>query len=348
MKINIKVVADRAGVSTATISRVIRNYPGVREKTKKRVLKAISELNYEVNAVARSLRQRKTYTIGIIVGNVLSQFYSIIAKSVEDVAHKYGYNMILCNGDDNPEKELRYLKVLKSNRVDGIILTPTSKNADYINQLISTDTKMVLLDRLIDGIECDAVLVDNEEGAYKAVKHLINEGYRKIGIITGYLDRTTGRGRLNGYLRALNEAGIQRYDNLIKVGKFKKGSGIKLTRELLQSPDKPEAMFVSNLDMTLGAIITIKEMGLKIPDDIGIAVFDDSEWSMILDPPLTAVRQPVYSLGSTAAEMLIKKINGEQISLDNKPIIVTLNTELIIRSSTKTQTISKNIINLGK
>ncbi|MBA7579595.1 HTH-type transcriptional repressor PurR [subsurface metagenome] len=177
---------------------------------------------------------------------------------------------------------------------------------------------------------------------------MINEGYRKIGIITGYLDRTTGRGRLNGYLRALNEAGIQRYDNLIKVGNFKKRSGIELTKEILQMENKPEAMFVSNLDMTLGAIITIKEMGLKIPDDIGIAVFDDSEWAMILDPPLTAVRQPVYSLGSTAAEMLIKKINGEQISLDNKPIIVTLNTELIIRSSTKTQTISKNIINLGK
>lgn len=335
MKVDIKTVADKAGVSTATVSRVLRDYHGVKEKTRKKVLKAITDLNYEVNAVARSLRQRKTYTIGIIVGNVLSQFYSIIAKSVEDVAQKNGYNMILCNGDDDPQKELKYLKVLKSNRVDGIILTPTGKNSDYINWLIESDTKMVLLDRLIDGVECDAVLVDNETGAYKAVKHLIDQGYRKIAIITGYLDRTTGRGRLNGYLRALNEAGIPRDDTLIKVGNFKKRSGIELTRELLESLNKPEAIFVSNLDITLGALITIKEMGLKIPDDIGIVSFDDSEWAMLLDHPITAISQPVYSLGSTSAEMLIKRINGEQMGLDNKPIVITLNTELIIRSSTK-------------
>lgn len=335
MKVDIKTVADKAGVSTATVSRVLRDYPGVKEKTRKKVLKAITDLNYEVNAVARSLRQRKTYTIGIIVGNVLSQFYSIIAKSVEDVAQKNGYNMILCNGDDDPQKELKYLKVLKSNRVDGIILTPTGKNADYINQLINTDTKMVLLDRLIDGVECDAVLVDNETGAYKAVKHLVDQGYRKIAIINGYIDRTTGRGRLNGYLKTLREAGIPKDDNLIKIGNFKKRSGINLARELLESTNRPEAIFVANLDMTLGTLITIKEMGLKIPDDIGVVGFDDSEWAMILDPPITAISQPAYSLGSTSAEMLIKGINGEQIGLNNKPIVITLNTELIIRNSTK-------------
>lgn len=335
MRVNIKVVADKAGVSTATVSRVLRNHPGVREKTKKKVLRAISELNYEVNAVARSLRQRKTYTIGVVVGNVLSQFYSIIAKSVEDIAHKYGYNTILCNGDDDPEKELRYLKVLKASRVDGIILTPTGKNADYVNWLINSDTKVVLLDRLIDGVECDAVLVDNENGAYKAVKHLIYQGYRRIGIINGYVDRTTGRGRFNGYLKALKEANIPIDDSLIKFGNFKKRSGIELSRELLDRPDRPEAIFVANVDMTLGAIMTIKEMGLKIPDDIGIAGFDDSEWALILDPPLTVVSQPVYSLGSTAAEMLIKKIEDKEIRQDNRPIIMTLNTNLIVRNSTK-------------
>lgn len=335
MKVDIKTVADKAGVSTATVSRVLRDYSGVKEKTRKKVLKVITDLNYEVNAVARSLRQKRTNTIGIIVGNVLSQFYSIIAKSVEDVAQKNGYNMILCNGDDDPQKELKYLKVLKSNRVDGIILTPTGKNSDYINWLIESDTKMVLLDRLIDGVECDAALVDNETGAYKAVKHLIDQGYRKIAIITGYLDRTTGRGRLNGYLRALNEAGIPRDDTLIKVGNFKKRSGIELTKEILQMENRPEAIFVSNIDMTLGTIIIIKEMGLKIPDDIGIVSFDDSEWAMLLDHPITVISQPVYSLGSTSAEMLIKRINDEQIGLNNKPIVITLNTELIIRSSTK-------------
>lgn len=337
MKINIKTVANKAKVSTATVSRVLRNYLGVREKTKKRVLKAINDLDYEVNAVARNLRQKRTNTIGIIVGNVLSQFCSTIAKSVEDVAQKNGYNMILCNGDDDLQKELKYLKVLKSNRVDGIILTPTGKNSDYINWLMESGTKIVLLDRLIDGVKCNAVIVDNEAGAYKAVKHLIDQGYRRIAIITGYIDRTTGKGRLNGYLRALSEAGIQRDDNLIKIGDFKKGSGIKLTRDLLfENKNKPQAIFISNIDMALGAIITIKEIGLRIPEDIGIISFDDPEWAMILDPPITTVSQPVYNLGSISAEMLIKKINDEQIGLrHNKPVTVTLSPELIIRGSTK-------------
>jgi DNA-binding LacI/PurR family transcriptional regulator len=337
LKVNIKTVAEKAGVSTATVSRVIREYPGVREKTRKKVLKVITELNYEINAIARSLRQKKTNTIGVIIGNVLSQFYSIIAKSVEDIANKFGYNVILCNGDDNPEKELKYLKVLKSNRVDGIILTPTGKNAKYINWLIESGTKVVLLDRLINGVDCDSVLVDNENGAYNAVKHLINQGYRRIAIINGYIDRTTGRGRLNGYLRALKEAGIPKDDSLIKIGNFKKRSGINLARELLESSNRPEAIFISNLDMTLGALITIKEIGTKIPDDIGIVGFDDPEWALILDPPITTVSQPVYSLGSTAAEMLIGKIENKETRIDNKPLIMTLSTNLIIRNSTKSK-----------
>jgi DNA-binding LacI/PurR family transcriptional regulator len=335
LKINIKDVAKEAGVSTATVSRVLRNYSGVRNKTRKKVLKVVSELNYEPNAVARSLRQKKTYTIGIIVGNVLSQFYSVIAKSVEDVANKSGYNVILCNGDDNPEKELRYLKVLKANRVGGIILTPTGKNVDYINGLIDSGMEIVLLDRLIDGVKCDAVLIDNEESAYKAVKHLIDQGYRKIGIINGYIDRTTGKGRLDGYLKALKEENIPIDKSLIKNGDFKKRSGIDLARELLERPDGPEAIFVTNIDLTLGAIMSIKEMGLNIPNDIGVVGFDDSEWALILSSPLTVVSQPVYSLGSAAAELLIKKIEGDDSSINTNPTKTIFPTDLIVRNSTR-------------
>ena len=334
MRINIKDVAEKAGFSTATVSRVLRNYPGVRERTRKKILNTISELNYEINAVARSLRQKKTYSIGIIVGNVLSQFYSVIAKSVEDTANKYGYNVILCNGDEDPEKELNYLRVLKSNRVDGIILTPTGKNSTYIKHLIDSGTRVVLLDRFIEGVKCDAVLVDNIVGADKAVKHLIEQGYRKIGIVNGYLDRTTGAERLEGYLNALREARIAKDSSLIKIGNFKKEAGKKLTQQLLEQPNKPEAIFVTNIDMSIGALIAIKEMNLKIPEDIGIVCFDDSEWMSIFEPPITVIRQPVYQLGSLACELLIKKIENEQNDLPVRPRII-LNTELIIRKSTK-------------
>ena len=335
MKINIKDVARKAGVSTATVSRVLGDFTGVRDKTRKKVLKVASELNYEINAVARNLRQKKTNSIGIIVGNVLSQFYSVIAKSVEDIANKFGYNTILCNGDENPEKELNYLKVLMSNRVDGIILTPTGKNSEYIQHLINSRTKVVLLDRLIEGIDCNAVLVDNANGAYKAVKHLIDQGYRKIGIVNGYLDRTTGAERLKGYLQAIEEASITKDDSLIKIGDFKKESGKRLTKELLEQSNRPEAIFTTNIDMSMGALIAIKEMKLAIPDDIGIVCFDDSDWALILEPSITVIRQPVYQLGSTAAELLIKEIEDEEKNLDHRPTVVTLNTELIIRESTK-------------
>lgn len=337
MKINIKDVAKKAGVSTATVSRVLGDFPGVRDKTRKKVLKAVTELNYEINAVARSLRQKKTNSIGIIVGNVLSQFCSVIAKSVEDTANKFGYHTILCNGDENPKKELEYLKVLNSNRVDGIILTPTGKNSEYVQHLIDSRTKVVLLDRLIEGINCDAVLVDNTTGAYKAVKHLIDQGYRKIGIVNGHLDRTTGAERLRGYLQAIKEAGITKDDSLIKIGNFKKESGKRLTRELLKQSTRPEAIFITNIDMSIGALIAIKEMRLAIPEDIGIVCFDDSDWALILEPSITVIRQPVYQLGSTAAELLIKKIEDEEKKIDHKPTVVTLNTELIIRNSTKKQ-----------
>jgi DNA-binding LacI/PurR family transcriptional regulator len=335
VKKNIKDVAKKAGVSVATVSRVLRNSDNVRKQTREKVLKAVSELNYEVNAVARNLRQEKTYSIGIILGNVLSQFYSIIAKSVEDTANKFGYNTILCNGDENPEKELNYLKVIKSNRVDGIIITPTGKNASYINHLINSGTQVVLLDRLIKKVDCDAVLVDNVDGAYKAVKHLISKGYKKIGIVNGYLDRTTGVERLEGYLKAIREAGIAKDNSLIKIGDFKKESGKKLTNELLKQQNKPEAIFTTNIDMSIGTLIAIKELNMKIPEDIGIVCFDDSDWIAIFEPPITVIRQPVYKLGSTACELLIKKIENDKEHLNTNTKIITLKTELIIRNSTK-------------
>jgi DNA-binding LacI/PurR family transcriptional regulator len=331
MSLNIKAIAEKAGVSTATVSRVLSGFPGVREKTKKKVMKITSELNYEVDGIARSLRQKKTFKIGVIVGDVLSQFYTVLAKSIEDIAHKYGYSMILCNGDDDPEKELNYLKVLRSSRVDGIIIAPTGKNAGYINNLLQSNIKIVLIDRLIEGVDCDAVLVDNEKGAYTAVKYLIDKGYKKIAIIDGFIDRTTGKERLKGYLRALNENNIPRNDDFIKIRDFKKRSGIVFANELLENKNKPEAIFVANLELTLGAILSIKSLGLKIPDDIAVIGFDDSDWAQILEPPLTLISQPVYDLGETAAEMLIKNIENDNSKKEK--LIVTMNTKLIERGS---------------
>ena len=333
---NIKTVANRAGVSTATVSRVLANFEGVRNDTRDKVLSVIEELDYSVDTVARSLRQKKTDTIGLIVGNVLSPFYSIIAKSIEDTARESGYKMILCNGDDDPEKELEYLKVLRSNKVDGIILTPTGFNQDFISSTLKAGIDMVFLDRLIDGIDGDAVLVDNYKGSYNATGYLIKRGYKKIAIISGFTDRTTGRERLKGYSMALKDSGIKEDSSLVKIGNFKKESGISLTKELLSADNRPDAIFVTNIDMALGSLIVLKENGIKVPDDMAIMSFDDPEWATINDPPLTAVAQPVYQLGKNAAEKLISKIRHKDSSgSKNKPSIDTLSTSLIIRKSVK-------------
>jgi len=334
LKINIKTVASKAGVSTATVSRALADFKGMRENTRKKVLNAIKDLNYEVDSVARSLRQNKTNTIGIIVSNVLSPFYSIIAKSVEDKALESEYKLILCNGDDDPSKELEYLKILKSNKVDGIILTPTGRNADYINNIIEAGINVVLLDRMVEGVNCDSVLVDNYKGSYTAIKYLTGKGYRRIAFIGGYTDRTTGRQRLAGYNNAIKDAGLKINNDLIKIGDFKKESGMKLTREILEKSYRPDAIFAANIDMTLGCLIAIREAGLSIPEDIAIVGFDDPDWSTIVEPPLTVISQPVYDLGSTAAELLIKNISNKRDNSDRKPCTITLNTDLIIRNST--------------
>jgi len=332
-KINIDEVARLAGVSTATVSRVINDYPYVKEKTRDRVLSVINETNYMVNAVARNLRRKKTHAIGVIISNVLSPFYSVIAKAVEDVAIKNKYSMFLCNGGDNPNKELNYLQVLHENRVDGIILSPTGKNREYLNFLIVSGIPVVFLDRTVEGIECDTVIVNNRDASKAAVSFLLKQGHRKIGFISGPEDRTTGSERLEGYRMAFIEMGITVDDRLIKKGDFSLESGRESTVQLLDAVDF-DALYVANSDMATGAFQALKERNIKIPADIGFAMFDDPNWSTIVSPKVTAVRQPVYTLGSTAADLLFKRILEGGHYIDKEPVRVILAANLVKREST--------------
>ena len=330
--VNQKDVAKKAGVSSATVSAVINQNKFVSEDFKNRVLEAIEELDYEPDIIARSLKINKSNSIGIIVGNILSQAYSIIAKAAEDIAYKHNFNLIVCNSDDNPQKELNYLKVLSSNRVAGIILTSSGNNVEYVKKIIKKGIKIVLLDRFIKGIDCDAVVAEHENAAYNATKYLIEQGFTKIGIICGPLNITSGQERFNGYIKALKEAGISEDKNLIKIGTFKKQSGIAFLKELMTGPTKPEAIFTANLDLTLGAIEMIKHMKLNIPEDISIIGFDDSEWFKIISPPITVVAHSSYDYGASAARLLFERIINNN---DGEPIIKRLKTTLLIRGSVK-------------
>ena len=334
MGASIKDVASRAGVSATTVSAYLNKSAPVNKATAKKIKEAIEELGYKPNLIARSLRQKKTNTVGLIVGNILSHFYSVIAKSVEDTARKYGFSTILCNGDDDPQKELEYIKVLESSRVEGIILTPTGKNGGYIKEIIESGMKIVLIDRLVDGVNCNGVMVDNKNGSYKAVKYLIERGYKKIGIISGSMDITTGKERLDGYLKAIREANLPENKDLIKIGDFKKESGINLSKELLEGSNIPDAIFSTNLEMTKGVLTVISQKGLKVPEDIGLVSFDDSDLNQLFNPPITVISQPVYEIGSTAMEIMINEIKSDK-NIEKAPIMKILKTKLIKRASTR-------------
>jgi len=331
-KINIAEVAEKAGVSTATVSRVINDYPFVREETKKKVLKVIDETHYRVNAVARNLRRKKTHSVGVIISNVLSPFYSIIAKAVEDVANKNNYSTILCNGGDSPEKERKYLKVLHENRVDGIILSPTGKNKDYLNYLISSGIPIAFIDRVVEGVNCDTVMVNNREASYNAIDYLIKKGYRKIATVAGPMDRTTGIERLEGYIKAHKDNGIDIDKCMIRYGDFSLESGKKHTLDLIENTAM-EAVFVANTDMATGAFQIIKEKKLKVPKDIAFVMFDDPAWTTLVTPNITAVAQPVYTLGSTTADLLLKRVVEGRRYIDKEPVKVILEAKLIVRES---------------
>ncbi|MFW6138177.1 MAG: LacI family DNA-binding transcriptional regulator [Spirochaetota bacterium] len=331
-KLNIAKIADLAGVSTATVSRVINKYPYVKEETRKKVMEVIDETNYRINAIARNLRRRKTHSIGVIISNVLSPFYSIIAKSVEDVAIRHNFSTVLCNGGDDPLKERMYLKVLHENRVDGIILSPTGKNKDYLSFLKSLGTPILFLDRVVEGVSCDSVVVNNREAACSGVKYMIEKGCRKIGFISGPRDRMTGMHRLEGYRDALEQSGMGVKEELIKYGDFSLESGREKAAELLMNSGI-DSLFVANTDMATGAYQSIKENNLHIPQDIAFMMFDNPGWASLVTPGITAISQPVYTLGSTAADLLFKRITEAENYMDSGPVKVVLEAKLVIRQS---------------
>ncbi|HBT50227.1 MAG TPA: LacI family transcriptional regulator, partial [Caldanaerobacter subterraneus] len=254
-----------------------------------------------------------------------------IARGVEDSAHIYGYNVFLCNTDDNLEKESEYIRALKEKYVDGIIFT-SSVPSDYqhIMELVRDGVPIVMMDRRMESEEIYGVFIDNYEGGYLATKHLIDLGHRKIGCITGPLKVKNARERLEGYKRALLDNGIEVDERLIFEGDYKINNGIIGTEKLLNDNKDITAIFACNDLMAYGAYKTIRSYGYKIPDDISVVGFDDILLSQIMEPQLTTIRQPAYDMGLTAARMLIKLIEGKKVS---KKIII-FKPQLVIRQST--------------
>lgn len=323
-------VARRAGVSPATVSRALSGVPGVSEATRRKVLEAAEELHYSPNYIARSLKKRQTNTIALVISDITNPFFTTLARGVEDKASEHGFNTIFCNTDEDPKTEEAYLELMVRRQVDGLLVS-TCSDGKTLDLLFRRNVPVVLVDRRVKDAPWDYVVGDSEYGAYELTKHLI-EVHRKekIAIISGPLVISTSRERVEGYERALKEAGILLSKEYVRVGAYKEDFGYRMMREFLKSGVPIEAVFAGNNVIAIGVVRAVQELGMRIPEDIALAAFDDFDLASALSPFLTVAKQPAYTMGMLAVEVLLQRIRGENIK-ERREII--LRPEIIIRRS---------------
>jgi len=327
-------VARRAGVSRATVSAVINKTRPVSDKLVKRVGAVMRELNYQPNAIARSLKAKRTYRIGLLVGNSASPFWALAINAIEGVAYNQGFHVMLGDSGEDPTKELVHLQMMASERVDGIIVAPCGEtNREYILQL-ATQIPVVFFDRRFDA-PIDTVACDNEFGAYLATCHFLELGFNKIACLAISLDVSPGAERLAGYKKALIEHGIPLNEHWIKVGDYAEGSGYRDTMELLRSPDPPRAIFACSHLRAVGVLQAVSELGLLVPEDVALIGFDEVPWAALLSPPLTVVYQPIADMAAQATELLLKRIEAWWEGTKDADIVEQIlhRPKLIIRES---------------
>jgi len=303
----------------------------VSEALRARVLAAMQDLGYEPNAVARSLKIRRSNTLGLIVSDLANPFFTSVIRGVEDVTQRNGYALMLCNSHEDPEREQDYIRLLRSRRVDGLVIAPVGERHEQILRLVRQQFPLVLLDRDVAGVDASAVLLDNERAAFDAVAHLVRLGHRRIGMITGRPGISTTAERIAGYRRALDGAGIAPDEHLVMSGASGVDGGSNATAILLARRPRPTALFVSNNVMTIGALGAIDRAGLAVPGELSVVSFDDLPWTEAVRPRLTAVAQPTYQIGRTAADLVLRLIDSVQPEPARR---VVLPAELVVREST--------------
>ena len=325
-------VARKAGVSSATVSHVINNSRFVAAETRQRVMEAIEALRYRRDGVARSLRRAKTSTIGVIIADISNPFFADLVRGIEDriYGHEEGFNLILCNTDEDAAKERLYLDVLQERRIEGLIMVPTGENAAYIQDMTRSGLPIVFADRFVEGLEGDWVVVDSEDGAYALTSHLLANGHRRIAVLRAMLTASTLEKRIDGYRRALGEAGIPFDPSLVITCRHSIEDAHQAGLRILDSKDRPSAVFCTNNYMTLGMVQAITDRGLRCPQDIAVVGFDDFAWAASFSPRLTALAQPAYALGQEAADILMKRIGQGALAA---PVHKMLKGHLIVRES---------------
>lgn len=271
---------------------------------------AVEELGYRPNLLAKGLKTRRTFTIGLLIPDIQNAFFTSLVRGVEDEALSRGYHLFLCNTDEDSDRENEYVTELAKKRVDGLMVAPSTRLEDHLGPLRAGGIPFVFVDRALEGVPADVVSVDNRMGTRLIAEHLVGLGHRRIGMISGPLDKASGHERYAGLRDALADLGSGLDDGLVRFGDFRTAGGRQEARELLGLPSPPTALVIANNQMTLGALLAAKEVGLRVPGDVSVIGFDDPEWAPLADPPLTTLAQPTYEMGVRAARLLLDRVEG--------------------------------------
>jgi LacI family transcriptional regulator len=324
-------VARLARTSVATVSAIVNGSARVSPELAARVREAIAEVGYRPDGIARSLKKGSTQTIGLLVTDITNPFFTAVVHSVEDAAQARGYSVFLCNSDEDVAEERTYLDLLLTRRVDGLILVPTGKAADYAGFALAPRAPVVFIDRVIPGVPVDTVTVDNVSASQAAIEYLLRLGHRRIGIVTGLPHLSTSAERLKGYRRALRKAGIAVDPELVRQGDFRQEGAFQAAQSLLAVRARPTAIFASNNLMAIGTMLAVRAAGLSCPEDVSLACFDDFDWAGVFHPRLTVLRQPTAEIGQRAMALLLERLGGAKNG--SAPHHIALKAELVVRDS---------------
>jgi len=319
-----------AGVSRATAARVLGGYGYVSEEARQKVYEAARQLGYRPHSIAQSMVTGRTKTIGLVVGDIENPFFAKMARGVSDTIIHEGYNLIVCSTNENPIDERSAIDGLCRKKVDGLIIAPASRREhSHIDELIEHKFPVVLVDRVLDVAGVDMIAVTNVEGAFDAVKHLLERGYREIAFLSDSFEISSNVERFEGYKRALAEKGLPIREDYIRTGSYTVEAGYREAVSLLSGTVRPEAVFAANNFMTIGVLRAAKDMHIAIPGQLALVGFDEMDWLELVSPTITAIAQPVYELGQVAAQRLLRRIAGDM----TRPEVIRLSTRLIPRES---------------
>lgn len=332
MKPTIYDIARLAGVSTATVSKVMNGTGKISEKTRKKILEISKQLNYEPSVVASALTGKKTYTLGLMVPDLGNPFFAELARNVEDRAHEHGFNVIICNTDNNAEKQLSYIRLMQQKSVDGIIVATgaASESGRTVMDAIGQKVPVALISREMPSWPASAVLVDDFAGGYAASEYLLRLGHTRIAVVAENFAIESSKERVRGYRKALEEAGVQSDDAYVRESDFSVEGGKKAAGELLDLAEPPTAIFACNDLLAIGVLQAARERGVPVPEKLSVVGFDNTILATVTDPPMTTIAQPIREMGCEVVDLIIREINDEK---HVKQRIVLL-PELVVRGTT--------------